>query len=71
MDPVTEFQRISGPVVWQFIADNADVLKFLLILTVLVGGWLVADGLKGPRSVFEKLFAKGSSDGKGDIPRED
>ena len=71
MDAITEFQRMAGPATLRFLAENADVIKFVVIATVLVGGWLVADGLKSPRHVFEKLTKKGSSDGKGDIPREE
>lgn len=71
MDTITAFQRMVGPVVLRFVAENADLLKFLLIAGCLVGGWLVADGLKGPRHLYERLFGKGSSDGRGDIPRED
>jgi hypothetical protein len=71
MDPITQFQRMAGPATFRFIAENADVLKFLLIAGVIVGGWLVADGFKSPRQVFEKLSGKGTSNGGGDIPREE
>lgn len=71
MDAITEFQRFIGPVTLRFVAENADVLKFLLIAGCIVGGWLVTDGIKSPRQVFEKLSRKGTSDGRGDIPREE
>ena len=70
-DAITEFQRVAGPAVLQFLAENAGLIKFLLIAGCVVGGWLVADGLKTPRQVFEKLSRTGSSDGRGDIPREE
>jgi len=71
MDAISEFQRIAGPAVFELLADNADLIRFLVIAGLLVGGWLVADGLKSPRQMFENLSRKGSSDGRGDIPRED
>ena len=71
MDAIAEFQRLLGPAVFRFIADYAAVIKFLIVAGCLIGSWLVADGLKSPRQVFDKLVKKGSSDGNGDIPRED
>lgn len=70
MDAISEFQRFVGPATLRFVAENADVLKFLLIVAVIGGGWLVTDGFKSPRQVFEKLSTKGTSNGRGDIPRE-
>lgn len=70
MDVITQFQRFVGPATFRFVAENADVLKFLVIASVIIGGWLVTDGFKSPRQVFEKLSRKGTSDGRGDIPRE-
>jgi hypothetical protein len=64
---VSEFQRWIGPLALRFVADNADLIKFLVIAGVLVGGWLVADG-HTPRRMFERMTRKGTSDGKGDIP---
>ena len=64
---VSEFQQWIGPLVLRFVADNADFIKFLLIASVLVGGWLVADG-HTPRRMFERMSRKGTSNGKGDIP---
>lgn len=64
---VSEFQQFIGPLVLRFVADNADVLKVLLIAGILIGGWLVADG-HTPRRVFERMTRKGTSDGRGDVP---
>jgi hypothetical protein len=64
---VAEFQRWIGPLAFRFVADNADLIKFLAIAGVLVGGWLVADG-HTPRRMFERMTRKGTSDGRGDIP---
>jgi hypothetical protein len=71
MDAITDFQRFVGPATFRFVADNADVLKFLLVVAIIAGGWLVTDGFKSPRHLFEKLSTKGTSDGRGDIPREE
>lgn len=62
-----EFQRWIGLAVLRFVADNADLIKFLLIAGVLVGGWLIADG-HTPRRMFERMTRRGTSDGKGDVP---
>ena len=67
METLTEFQRFIGPAAFRFVAENADLIKFLVIASVLVGGWLVADG-HTPRQMFERMTRKGTSDGKGDIP---
>jgi hypothetical protein len=64
---VGEFQRWIGPAALRLVTDNADLIKFLLIAGVLMGGWLVADG-HTPRRMFERLTRRGTSDGKGDIP---
>ena len=64
---VSALQQWIGPLVLRFVADNADFIKFLLIASVLVGGWLVADG-HTPRRMFERMSRKGTSNGKGDIP---
>jgi hypothetical protein len=71
MDALGDFQRMAGPATLRFVAENADLIKFLVIAGCLVGGWLVVDGLKSPRQMFDKLFHRGSSDGRGDIPREE
>jgi hypothetical protein len=64
---VAEFQRWIGPLAFRFVAGNADIIKVLVIASVLAGGWFVTDG-HTPRRMFERMTRKGTSDGKGDIP---
>ena len=64
---VSAFQQFIGPAALRFLASNADLIRFLVIAGVLIGGWLVADG-HTPRRMFERMTRKGTSDGKGDIP---
>jgi len=67
MDAITQFQEFISPAALRFLAANADLIKFLLIAGVLIGGWMVADG-HTPRQMFERMTRKGTSNGKGDIP---
>ena len=40
MDASPSSSAWDGPSSFRFLADNADLIKFLVIVTVLVGGWL-------------------------------
>ena len=40
---VSAFQQFIGPAALRFLASNADLVRFLVIAGVLIGGWLVAD----------------------------
>jgi hypothetical protein len=67
MDVITQFQHWAGPVVLGFVAHNADLLKTLVILFAVVTGAWKGPGLKDWLAAF--IGPKGTSDGKGDLPR--
>lgn len=68
MDPITEFQRYIGPIVLRATAENAELIRFVVIVAVVLGGWLAADGLRTPKQAWDKLFGKGTGSGRGDLP---